>query len=46
MISLANQEMMSERLNARKIIRLDTSHASLSSRTEEVANLIIEAANI
>ncbi|WP_373777390.1 alpha/beta hydrolase [Glaesserella sp.] len=46
MISLVNQEMMSERLNARKIIRLDASHASLSSRAEEVANLIIEATKI
>lgn len=46
MISLANQEMMSARLNAHKIIRLDASHASLSSRAEEVANFIIEASHI
>ena len=44
MIAPANQEMMSGRMNPRKIIRLAASHASLASQPDAVAALIIEAA--
>ncbi|UBM08286.1 alpha/beta hydrolase [Cupriavidus metallidurans] len=44
MIAPANQTMMSTRLNARKVITLDASHASLASRPAEIAALIDEAA--
>ncbi|PCE23761.1 alpha/beta hydrolase [Paraburkholderia acidicola] len=44
MISPANEEMMSARLHARKVITLDASHASLASRPVEVSALIDEAA--
>jgi pimeloyl-ACP methyl ester carboxylesterase len=44
MIAPANQEMMSGRLSARKIIKLDAGHASLASRPAEVSALIDEAA--
>lgn len=44
MINPENQKMMSARLNAKKIITLDASHASLASRPKEVTDLIIEAA--
>lgn len=44
MINPENQEMMSSRLNARKVITLDSSHASLASRPKEVTALIVEAA--
>lgn len=44
MISPANEEMMSARLHARKVITLDASHASLASRPAEVSALIDEAA--
>lgn len=43
MIAPANQQAMSQRLQARKVITLDTSHASLASRPREVAALIEEA---
>lgn len=43
MIAPANQQMMSARLKARKVITLDASHASLASRAKEVAALIEEA---
>lgn len=43
MIAPANQQMMSARLRARKVITLDASHASLASRAWEVAALIEEA---
>lgn len=43
MISPENQEFMSSRLNAKKVISLDASHASLASKPVEVANLIDEA---
>ncbi|MEN8641551.1 alpha/beta hydrolase [Pseudomonas sichuanensis] len=43
MIAPANQQMMSARLNARKVITLDASHASLASHAREVAALIEEA---
>lgn len=36
--------MMSSRMNPKKIITLDSSHASLASRPSEVTNLIVEAA--
>ncbi|POA20769.1 alpha/beta hydrolase [Pseudomonas sp. FW300-N1A1] len=45
MIHPDNQKMMSARLNARKVITLDASHASLASRPAEVAALIDEAAS-
>ncbi|MGO1068722.1 alpha/beta hydrolase [Lysobacter sp. CA199] len=44
MIAPENQKRMSARLNAKKVIALDASHASLASRPAEVAALIDEAA--
>lgn len=44
MINPENQKMMSARMNAKKIITLDASHASLASRPKEVTGLIVEAA--
>jgi pimeloyl-ACP methyl ester carboxylesterase len=44
MIAPDNEKHMSSRLNARKVITLDASHASLASRPVEVAGLIDEAA--
>ncbi|MBX9842394.1 MAG: alpha/beta hydrolase [Xanthobacteraceae bacterium] len=44
MINPENQKMMSARMNARKVIALEASHASLASRPKEVADLIVEAA--
>lgn len=44
MIAPANQEWMSGRLDAKKIITLKASHASLASMPNEVAGLIDEAA--
>ena len=44
MIAPQNQERMSARMNAKKVIRLDASHASLASHPAEVAALIDEAA--
>ena len=44
MIDPANQERMSARMNPKKIIKLDASHASLASHPAEVADLIAEAA--
>lgn len=40
-----NQKMMAARMNPRKTITLDASHASLASRPQEVAAFIVEAAN-
>ncbi|WP_242107915.1 alpha/beta hydrolase [Luteimonas aquatica] len=45
MIHPDNQQRMSARLGARKVITLDASHASLASRPGEVAGLIDEAAS-
>ena len=45
MIHPDNQKMMAERMQPRKTITLDASHASLASRPQEVAALIVEAAN-
>jgi hypothetical protein len=44
MIAPENQQRMSGRLGARKIITLPASHASLASMPREVAELIKEAA--
>lgn len=44
MINPENQTMMSSRMNAKKIITLASSHASLASRPDEVTGLIVEAA--
>jgi len=44
MIAPENQQRMSSRLNARKVITLPASHASLASRPAEVTALIVEAA--
>lgn len=44
MIAPSNQQRMSFRLGARKVITLPASHASLASMPEEVAALIDEAA--
>lgn len=44
MIAPDNQTRMSERMNPRKTITLEASHASLASRPVEVAQLIDEAA--
>jgi len=45
MISPENQQRMSARLNARKVIMLNASHASLASHPQEVVALIDEAAS-
>ncbi|MGO4339902.1 alpha/beta hydrolase [Labrys sp. KB_33_2] len=45
MIAPDNEKRMSARMNARKIITLDASHASLASRPAEVSQLIGEAAS-
>ena len=45
MIAPENEKMMSARLNAKKVITLDASHASLASKPVEVAALIDEAAS-
>lgn len=44
MIAPENQQRMSERLGARKVIALEAGHASLASMPREVAALIDEAA--
>ncbi len=44
MINPQNQTMMSSRMNAKKIITLGSSHASLASQPREVTGLIAEAA--
>lgn len=44
MINPENQEMMSARMNPKRVIHLAASHASLASHPEEVADLIGEAA--
>lgn len=44
MIAPENQQRMSSRMNARKVITLKASHASLASHAAEVAALIDEAA--
>ncbi|RKG37566.1 alpha/beta hydrolase [Acinetobacter rongchengensis] len=44
MINHENQVLMSSRLNAKKVISLSASHASLASKPKEVADLIDEAA--
>ncbi|MEG0342729.1 MAG: alpha/beta hydrolase [Acinetobacter sp.] len=44
MINPENQVLMSSRLNAKKVISLSASHASLASKPKEVADLIDEAA--
>lgn len=44
MISPQNQERMAARLGARHVVTLDASHASLASRSTEVAQLIAQAA--
>jgi len=43
MIAPTNQERMSARMNARKVITLDASHASLASHPVEISDLIEEA---
>ncbi|MGH9843569.1 MAG: alpha/beta hydrolase, partial [Blastocatellia bacterium] len=45
MIAPANEERMSSRLGARKVITLAASHASLASKPLEVSALIHEAAS-
>ncbi|MNV98544.1 hypothetical protein D3C71_1938080 [compost metagenome] len=44
MIHPVNQKAMSDRMNARRVLTLDASHASLASHADEVAALIDEAA--
>ncbi len=44
MIHPDNQKMMASRMNARRVIALDSSHASLASQPAAVAYLILEAA--
>jgi len=44
MIAPQNQQWMAERLNAREILTLTASHASLASMPAEVAALIDRAA--
>ncbi|MNS46151.1 Alpha/beta hydrolase family protein [compost metagenome] len=43
MIAPTNQQRMSARMNARKVITLDASHASLASHPVEISDLIEEA---
>jgi pimeloyl-ACP methyl ester carboxylesterase len=43
MIHPENQKIMSARLNAKKVISLDASHASLASHPKEISDLIEEA---
>ena len=45
MIAPDNQKRMSGRMNPRKVITLEASHASLASRPAEVSQLIDEAAS-
>ena len=45
MLNPENQKMMAARMNPRKTITLDASHASLASRPQGVAAFIVEAAN-
>lgn len=45
MIAPENQQRMAARLNARKIVTLSASHASLASKPVEVTALIVEAAS-
>ncbi|SCU98431.1 Hydrolase or acyltransferase [Cupriavidus necator] len=45
MIAPENQQKMAARLNARKVVTLAASHASLASKAAEVAALIDEAAS-
>lgn len=44
MIAPTNQARMAARLNARKVVTLDASHASLASHPSEICDLIEEAA--
>ncbi|AHH52628.1 alpha/beta hydrolase [Pseudomonas aeruginosa] len=44
MIAPENQKMMSDRMNARQVITLNASHASLASCPSEVVALILDAA--
>lgn len=43
MIPPATEKEMAERMNARKIIHLDASHASLATHPKEITELIKEA---
>lgn len=43
MIHPDNQRMMAQRMNAKKVIELDASHASLASQAQAVVALIVEA---
>ena len=45
MIAPESETMMPGRLGAKKVITLDSSHASLASRPDEVSSLIDEAVN-
>lgn len=45
MIAPENQQMMPARMNARKVITLEASHASLASKAADVTSLIDEAAS-
>jgi hypothetical protein len=44
MIPPQTEQEMAEHINAKKIIHLDASHASLASHPKEVTALILEAA--
>ncbi|WP_306349986.1 alpha/beta fold hydrolase [Flavobacterium sp. '19STA2R22 D10 B1'] len=44
MIPPVTQKEMAERMNPKKIISLDSSHASMASHPKEIINLIVEAA--
>lgn len=44
MIAPQNQKIMAERMQPKRLLELDASHASLASRPNEVAALILEAA--
>ena len=44
MIAPENEERMAARMNPKKTIKLDASHASLASQPEAIADFIAEAA--
>jgi len=43
MIAPQNQAMMADRIQPRRLLQLDASHASLASKPAEVTALILEA---
>jgi hypothetical protein len=46
LIPSETEKWMAERINARKTITLQTSHASVATRPDEIVQLIEEASNV